>query len=93
VGKLDAVRALLNLASPKPVLDVKDSTGSTPLLLAAAGGHRGTALFLTASGADVEVENAEGETPLGAAAAFAGLREAMVELATGSKTLDDFHVE
>lgn len=91
VGNVDAVRALLNLASPKAILDARDFTGSTPLLLAAAAGHRGTALLLTARGADVEAENNEEETPLGAAATFGGLREAMVELATGEKTLDDFH--
>lgn len=74
--------------------DAKDNSGSTPLFLAAQGGHQVAALMLTAHGCDVEAEDGQGETPLSAAAIHGGaLRKSMVEIAIGEKRLDDFDIE
>lgn len=39
---------------------------------------------------DLQAEDAEGETPLGAAAKHGKLRDALVAVAKGEMTLDDF---
>ena len=88
-GRAEALRLLLD-ATPKHMVDARDETKSTPLLLAAGGGHQAAALLLASRGADVEAEDGEGETPLGAAAVHGALRAALGALAKGEKTLDDF---
>ncbi|KAG7671397.1 hypothetical protein Ndes2437A_g04051 [Nannochloris sp. 'desiccata'] len=88
-GRAEALRELL-LHTSKPLINARDISGSTPLLLAASGGHQAAAVLLAAKGADVEAEDKDGQTPLGAAAPHGQLRDALVALATGEKTLDDF---
>jgi len=76
------------------MIDARDISGGTPLLLAAGAGHRSAAILLAGHGANVEAEDEEGQTPLGAAAVHgAGLREVLVALATGEATLDDIMEE
>lgn len=88
-GRAEALRELLQHTA-RPLINARDASGATPLLLAAAGGHQAAAILLAGKGADVEAEDKDGETPLGAAAHHGQLREALVALATGEKTLDDF---
>lgn len=90
-GRAEALRELL-AATPKHVINAKDASGATSLLLAAVGGHQAVALLLAGSGADVEAEDKEGQTPLGAAAPLGQLREELVALATGEKSLHDFEL-
>ena len=88
-GRSEALRELLD-KTPKHMINAKDLSGATPLLLAAVGGHQAAAIQLAGRGADVEMEDKEGTTPLGAAAHHGQLRDALVALATGEKTLHDF---
>ena len=88
-GQAEALRELLKHTA-KPLINARDTSGATPLLLAAVGGHHAAAIMLAAKGADFEAEDKEGQTPLGAAAQHGQMREALVALATGEKTLDDF---
>ena len=90
-GHTEALKELLP-ATPKHFINAKDGTGATPLLLAAIGGHQAAAILLAGSGGDVEAEDKEGETPLGAAAQHGQMREALVAIATGEKYLDDFEL-
>ncbi|HET7152959.1 MAG TPA: ankyrin repeat domain-containing protein, partial [Candidatus Kapabacteria bacterium] len=48
-------------------IDQKDSTGDTPLMLAARKSHASIVDMLLAAGADVNAQNNDGETPLHAA--------------------------
>lgn len=52
-GKLEAVKFLVEEA--KSPLEVRDSSGFTPLCVAAASGNKEIALYLITKGADVEV--------------------------------------
>lgn len=61
-GDLAKVKALV-LADPA-IVNAKDSTGSTPLHLAAAGGHKEVVQFLIDNKADVHAKNRSGETPM-----------------------------
>jgi 26S proteasome non-ATPase regulatory subunit 10 len=88
-GRAEALRELL-LHTAKPLINARDVSGATPLLLACVGGHQAAAILLAAKGADVEAEDKDGQTPLGAAAQHGQLRDALVAIATGEKTLDDF---
>ena len=89
-GHSDAIKELL-AATPRHLINAKDASGATSLLLAASCGHQAAAIVLAGSGADVEVEDKEGQTPLGAAAPHGEMRAALVALATGEKTLEDFN--
>lgn len=91
-GRLEAVKLLLQ-ATPKHLIDARDASGATPLLVAAIGGHQSSAILLAGSGADVEAADRDEETPLGAAASHGQLRQALVDIATGEKTLHDFELE
>ncbi|KAL4857468.1 26S proteasome non-ATPase regulatory subunit 10 [Chlorella vulgaris] len=91
-GHTGVIRVLLD-RQPKPKLDARNQEGATPLLLAALGGHQAAALLLTAQGADVEAEDKDGETPLGAAVPHGKLRDGLAAIAKGEKTLDDFMLD
>lgn len=51
------------------------------------------ALYLAARGADVEAEDAEGETPLGAAHVHGKLRDSLAAVAKGELTMEDLMLE
>ena len=57
-------------------MDAAAGDGSTPLILAALGGHLEAAAVLVAAGASVNVKNKAGWTPLIAAAAAGQVRAA-----------------
>lgn len=65
-GNVGAVAALLKAGA---AIGAKDTTGRTPLHLAASGGHQATARTLLDSGADINAEDNDGHTPLDAAVA------------------------
>ena len=86
-GRLDVVRLLMEEARCR--VDPRNGEGATPLLLACMGGYQAVGAYLAAKGADVEAADAEGETPLGAAAAHGKMRDALVAVATGELDVDD----
>lgn len=86
-GFLDIVKILVEEA--KAQIDATDNLGQTPLLLACIEGHKACCLYLAGKGANVEAEDKEGETPLGAAAKFGGLRDALVAVVTGDMDVDE----
>lgn len=73
---LDAARSgdssqLLPLIDQGAPVDLRDSAGNTPLMLAAYHGHAELVRELAARGADVDLPNDRGQTPL-AGVAFKG---------------------
>ena len=86
-GRDEIVAALLEDASPQEAaqLDMPDTQGATPLLLALRAGREAVARRLIAAGAKLDVADRQGETPL-SAAAFAGLDDlALALLRRGAK--------
>ncbi|HSW45942.1 MAG TPA: ankyrin repeat domain-containing protein, partial [Phycisphaerae bacterium] len=61
-GHLDVVRFLIDEMKMKP--DERNREGVTPVHWAAFGGHRNVVDYLVSKGADVDVEDNEGRTPL-----------------------------
>lgn len=88
-GRLNVIKLLLESQRGLHI-DVKNKEGATPLLLACIGGHKGAALYLASKGANVETEDSCGETPLGAASKYPGLRETLVKIALGELDIDEY---
>lgn len=86
-GHLDTIRCLVE--EGKASVDPRDTSQSSPLLLAAISGHQACCIYLAGKGADVEAEDAEGETPLGAAAHHGKLRDVLVGVLSGDMDVDE----
>ena len=63
-GNLEAVKQHLASGADVNVNDQRGYGGSTPLHVAAVGGHRAVVRLLIAKGADVNAKNDGGDTPL-----------------------------
>jgi ankyrin repeat protein len=72
------VRAFLDRGAP---VNLRDSAGNTPLMLAAYHGHADLVGELAARGADVDLLNDRGQSPLAGAAfkGFTDVAEALLE--------------
>lgn len=68
-------------------IDVRDADGNTLLMLAAYHGQLKTVRALTALGADVDLPNNRGQSPI-AGAIFKGEDEVVVELRNAGADLD-----
>ena len=66
-GHIECIRCLLDSSSTSDgtsVVDTQDKRGSTPLHLALQRNHSHMALLLLHSGADFDLPDSEGETPI-----------------------------